>query len=178
MKQFERVLESRVILETKAFGVQEDVLSYSDGTTSRHITALHRGAVVIIPHLAPRSFLLVDQYRHSIGRTLLEFPAGSLEPEEDPLAAAQREIREEVQHTAEQWTDLGIQYPTPGFCSEIQYCFLAADLRPAFSKCDEDEILIPVELSLDEIHEAVRTGRLVDAKSIAALARAELLGLI
>ncbi len=178
MKQFECVRDSRILLETKAFGVQEETLLYSDGSSSKHITALHRGAVVIVPQREDGTLFLIRQYRHSIGRTLLEFPAGSLEPGEDPRVAAEREIIEEIQHAADEWICLGIQYPTPGFCSELQHCYLARRLHPAAAKPDEDEIIEVVTMSAAEIEDAIASGELCDAKTIAVFKKVKIMGLL
>ena len=75
----------------------------------------------------------------------------------------------------EKLVDLGILYPSPGFCSEIQYLFIARQLAPDRSKLDEDEIIEPEPLSLVEIDAAIKSGDLCDAKSIAAITKARLL---
>ncbi|NMC62569.1 MAG: NUDIX hydrolase [SAR324 cluster bacterium] len=178
MKQFQSVLESKIILRTKAFDVREDVLLFSDSKTSHHITALHRGAVVMLPRLENGNFLLVRQYRHSIKESLLEFPAGTLEKFEEPLLAAKRELVEEVQYSAEQWLYLGTQYPTPGFCNEIQHCFLATGLKPQAGTPDDDEIIQVEALSSKEIENAIVDGRISDAKSISIYTKAKLRGLL
>lgn len=178
MKQFQSVLESKIILKTKAFDVRDEVLLFSDSKTSHHITAIHRGAVVILPRLENGGFLLVRQYRHSVKESLLEFPAGTLEKGEEPLLTAKRELIEEVQYSAEQWLSLGTQYPTPGFCSEIQHCFLATGLKPQAGTPDEDEIIQVETLSAQEIEHAIIDGTMSDAKSISIYTKAKLRGLL
>ena len=91
----------------------------------------HPGAVVIIALDDEGEVTLVRQYRHAIGRYLLEFPAGGLEPGEEPLATAQRELREEVGLEAGALDLAGaVSSRRPGFANEILHVFLAEDLRP------------------------------------------------
>ena len=101
------------------------------------------------------------QYRHAIRRYLLEFPAGGLEPGEEPLAAAQRELREEAGLEAARWTSLGHFFSSPGFANEILHVFLAEDLRPAYADPDEDEDLHVVRYGLSG---AVRASRAVGGR--------------
>lgn len=174
MKSFAGVESSKILLSTKPIEVREEVLKYSDGSRSTHVTALHPGAVVMLPQVSGRRLLLIRQYRHSIERELLEFPAGTLGVGEDPAFAAQRELIEEVQCRARTWIDIGIQYPTPGFCNEKQYCYLARDLEAEKGQLDDDELINVVEMSVSDVEEAIREGVMVDAKSISVFMKARM----
>ena len=110
---------------------------------------------------------LVRQYRHAVKRYLLELPAGGLEPGEQPLATAQRELREEVGLEAARWTALGYFFSSPGFANELLHVFLAEDLRPAYAEPDEDEDIAVVRYSLSDLYE--HPEQIEDAKSLAAL---------
>lgn len=111
--------------------------------------------------------LLVRQYRYACETALTEIPAGGLEPGEDPLAAAQRELREETGHEASRWTELGNCFTAPGFCNERMFFFLAEGLRSAEAEPDEDENL---ELSRRPLAELLgELGQLRDCKTIAGL---------
>ena len=112
------------------------------------------------------------------GETLLEFPAGTLEPGEAPLECAKRELIEETGYRAEHWRALGITYPSPGYCDEQQHLFMATGLVPEHAAADEDEILEVKRLTVQEVERAIADGALVDAKSIAAYARAKLQGVL
>ncbi len=173
-----KTLSSEVVFQSKVFDVLRDRVLLPTGSETTLITLTHPGAVVILPKTAIGTFLLVRQYRHSIARTILEFPAGTLEPNEDPLSCAQREIKEEVGHGAKKWQSLGTLYPAPGFCTEIQHLYLAEDLSPETLAGDEDEIIEVVEMSLEEVRLAVLSGELSDGKSLSILLRAHLLGLV
>jgi ADP-ribose pyrophosphatase len=172
-----KVLDSRVLYEGKLKGIRETIET-SDGRTFRHETILHPGAVVIAPVRADGRILFVEQYRHSVRKTILELPAGTLEPGEEPLVCARREITEEVGVQGAEWSALGELLPAPGFCNEIQYLFVAKGLSESKGTPDEDEIITVVSLSASEIDDSIRSGRLYDAKSIALITKARLLGVL
>lgn len=178
MKRKYEQLNSRDVFSGYSFRVVTDEIRLPTGKRTARDVIRHPGAVVIIPRLTNGSFLLVEQYRYAIGCDLLEFPAGTLEPKEDPLECAKREIKEEVKHRADRWTDLGIAYPAPGFCDELQHFYLADDLSPEAEDGDEDEIMDVVELTLAQIEDAIKSGSLIDAKSIAIFCRARMQGLL
>jgi ADP-ribose pyrophosphatase len=97
-----------------------------------------------------------------------------LEKGELPLACAKRELIEEVGHQANEMIDLGLLYPAPGFCDEIQHCFLARELTTAAQELDEDELIEVEQLTVNELEEAILKGTLCDSKTIALLTRARL----
>jgi ADP-ribose pyrophosphatase len=107
---------------------------------------------------------------------LLEFPADTLELGEAPLECAKRELIEETGYRPEHWRALGITYPSPGYCDEQQHLLMATGLMPDYAAGDEDEILEVKRLTVQEVERAIADGTLVDAKSIAAYARAKLQG--
>jgi len=165
------IISSNVMYEGK-FRVVRDVVKTTEGKVCSYETLEHPGAVVVLPILDKERFLLVEQYRHSVKEVLLEFPAGTLEVGEDPSVCAVRELTEEIGMTCDELIPLGELFPAPGFCNERQYLYCARSLRPEKGVPDEDENIVVVELSKADIMEAVRTGRLRDAKSIALLMRA------
>lgn len=138
-----------------------------DGRRSTRDVIDHPGAVAIVALDEADNVLLVRQYRYACEAALTEIPAGGLEPGEDPLAAAQRELREETGHAAERWLELGCCFTAPGFCNERMFFFLAEGLRPADGRPDEDENLEvtrrPLADLLAELH------RIQDCKTIAGL---------
>ena len=128
----------------------------------------HDGAVAVAALTAEGSMVLVRQYRHAVGRSLLEVPAGRLEPGEDPAAAAHRELEEETGLKAGSLTLLREFFPAPGFCSEHMTLFLARDLSPAGAgrlSPDADEELEVLELPPAEV-----LCRSLDAKTLVAAA--------
>ena len=172
-----KIVGSEVLYEGKLRAVRETV-EYPDGRRHRHETIEHPGAVVILPISNGGTIIFVDQYRHSLRRNILELPAGTLEKNEDPAVCAERELMEEIGYAPGELIALGTLYPAPGFCSEIQYVFCARNLRPQKATPDEDEIITSVELSRREVDDAIRDGRLSDAKSLALIMRASLAKLI
>jgi ADP-ribose pyrophosphatase len=172
------VLSTKVLQRYRIFAIAEQALRLPSSRTVVRQVVQHPGAVVIIPQLADGRLVLIEQYRFAVGETLLEFPAGTLEPGEAPLDCARRELIEETGYRAEHWRALGIIYSSPGFCDERLHLFLASGLVPEHAAGDEDEILEVKRLTVQEVERAIADGTLVDAKSIAAYARARLQGML
>ncbi len=172
-----RVVETGVLYTGKLRGVRE-VLEAPDGRRFVHETIEHPGAVVILPILPDGRLVFIEQYRHSVRSAILELPAGTLEKGEDPAVCAQRELREEIGMAARELVPLGTILPAPGFCSEVQHIFCARGLYESKGTPDEDEAITSVPLTKSEAEEAVRAGRIVDAKSLALLLKAQLVGLV
>lgn len=172
-----RVSGDRRLIDGHIFEVIERTLDFPNGRIVKRTMVAHPGAVVIVPQTARGTYLLTKQYRAALDRVILEFPAGTLERGEQPLACAKRELVEEVGHSAAEWLELGQLFPAPGFCSETQWCYLARDLSAADQDLDEDEILEVVELSLSKIEDEIRGGGIMDAKTIALYGKLICLGL-
>jgi ADP-ribose pyrophosphatase len=172
------VLSTNVLHRYRIFAIIEQALRLPSGRTVVRQVVHHPGAVVIMPQLADGRLLLINQYRFAVGATVLEFPAGTLEPGEAPLACARRELIEETGYRADHWHPLGMIYSSPGFCDERLHLFLARGLVPEHAAADEDEILEVKRLTVQEVERSIADGALVDAKSIAAYARAKLQGVL
>jgi len=168
-----KVLNCKDSFSCKAFDVIEEQIKIRENIECTRFTVVHPGAVVIIPVLNDSTILMIDQYRHSIRQTILEFPAGTIEHGEDPLECAKREISEEVGYKADEWTSLGEFYPAPGFCSEVQHGYLAKNLSEYKLEGDEDEILEVVELQPGDIENKIISGEITDSKSITLFACAQ-----
>lgn len=144
----------------------EKTFKLSDGTVFKREIVRHPGAVVIVPFLNKDTVLMIRQVRQAVNETLLEFPAGTLEIGEDPLECAKRELAEEVGMKASRWESLGILYPAPGFCNEIQHCFAAYDLTEYKLEADIDEEITVETLSIQKVKDYIKSGELKDGKSI------------
>jgi ADP-ribose pyrophosphatase len=132
----------------------------------------HHGSVVMVPVDDDGGIWFVRQYRHAAGREILELPAGSLEPGEEPAACAGRELREEIGLAAAKLTRLGGFFLAPGYATEFMHVFLATGLRPGRLPGDDDEVLRPEKISPSEVERKLADGAWEDAKTIAALAMA------
>ena len=111
----------------------------------------------------------VENFRVSVGRTLVELPAGTLEPGEDPLEAAGRELAEETGFRAARIEPLATFYMSPGVLDERMYLFLATSLTPGRQSLDAGEDLRPLLCTWSETLAMLADGRICDAKSIAGL---------
>ena len=125
--------------------------------------------MAIVPVLPNGDVLLVRQYRHAVRSNLWEIPAGKLEPGEDTLACAQRELREETGYVAERWVELMSFFTTPGFSDERITLFCAEGLT-ARSRLDDGEITALLPASPEAVLEMIAAGAIVDAKTILAMA--------
>ena len=171
-----RQLKSSLVYSGSKLQIYEDELQLPSERILKRERVVHPGAVVILPIMSDGRIVFIRQYRHAIKQFLLELPAGTLEKDELPEVCAHREIMEEIGFRAKTWLSLGVLYPAPGFCDEVQYLFLAQELTPEVRPADEDEFIELQTMTKEETQKAICQGELNDAKSIAILARAEALG--
>ncbi|MGP8306638.1 NUDIX hydrolase [Vibrio sp. YIC-376] len=170
---------TKTIHKWKQIALVEKDVELPTGQTITHTTILHPGAAVILPINDNGEIVLVNQFRPSLNKWLLELPAGTREGNEDPLSCAQRELEEETGFSAQTFTSLGQVTPLAGFCDEIQYLFVAKQLTKTNRyQCDEDEVIEVVTLSLTQLEEKIIDGTITDAKTIACLSKARLCGYI
>lgn len=164
-----RVTDTETIYQGKVFTVRIDQVEKPSGQTMRVDVVEHHGAVVLIPVDDEGRIWFVQQYRHPTGKRLLELPAGTLDPEEEPEACAVRECREEIGMSPGQLIPLGGTFLAPGYSTEYLHFYLAKDLRAAPLTPDQDEDLSIERLTWDEVMARIAQGELEDAKSIAGL---------
>jgi ADP-ribose pyrophosphatase len=168
-----RVIESRTVYRGRTINLKVERVEVN----GREVVE-HRGASVIVPVREDGKLVLVRQYRRAVDEVLLEFPAGTLEPGEDPESCARRELLEETGHEALNIERLASIYPAPGYASEVMHIFLAR-ARPAGKDSPEvDEEIEVVMMNIDELLERIRAGEVKDAKTVvgALLAAERLLG--
>jgi ADP-ribose pyrophosphatase len=165
----EVLIESIKVFEGRLISVRKDTVKLPNGRTSTREVVVHPGAVAIVPMLEDGRVILVKQYRHAVGKILMEIPAGTLHPDETPEECALRELREEIGYSAGRLEKLTSVYLAPGYSTELIHLFLATDLQPAEGETDEDEFLKPVTLTLDEAIAQISDGEIQDAKTVAAL---------
>ena len=163
-------LSSTQSFKGRIFTVTVDRVTIPNGRTVTLEMVRHPGSVVLIPMQDDGRIVLIRQYRYALDRWIWELPAGSLDPGEDPAAAAARECEEEIGLVPGRVEFAGAWYPTPGFCTEVMNYYRLGDLRerragetPAH-KDDDEDIRVHV-FTLDEARAMVRRGDIVDLKT-------------
>ncbi len=177
----ERLISSEVLRRSRILEFRVDTVELPDGSRSTRDVAGHPGGVAIVAIDPGRRVLMVRQWRHAIGRSLLELPAGTLDRQpdgsvEDHARAAARELEEETGYRAATWRYLGGFYTAPGFTSELMHLYLAMDLSPAHEGRlgpDEDERLELEAVPLREALAMADRGQIADAKTIVGLLRVD-----
>jgi ADP-ribose pyrophosphatase len=164
----ERTVASAIPWSGRRIRVRVDEVERSDGHRTTREIVEHPGAVAILAWDGGR-LATVRQWRHATGASLLEIPAGTLEPDELPAHTARRELAEEVGLAAASWAEGPSFYTAPGFCTELMRLYLATDLTDAFGEADPDEVLEASWLTLPDALAAIDDGRIIDAKSIAGI---------
>ena len=167
------LLGSEVIHKGHAIILRVDNLRTPDGRTVKYDIIEHHGSVIIIPVDENGNIYFVRQYRHAAGLEMLELPAGTLEPGEEPAFCAAREVREETGMEAANIKEIGSFYLAPGYSSEFMHVFLATGLSHNPLEADADEFLSVETISLPDALKLVANGGLSDAKSLAALLLAQ-----
>ncbi|PKL82724.1 MAG: NUDIX hydrolase [Ignavibacteriae bacterium HGW-Ignavibacteriae-3] len=167
-----KVVKRETIFHGKVFDVNVDEIEYNGtGNKASRQVAIHPGGAVVLPVTNDGKIVFVTQYRYPHNEVLLELPAGKLEKGEDPFLCASRELTEETGYTSDKITKLGKIYTTPGFCNEILYIYLAEDIIPGIHAREEgEEGMEIVELTADEVDDKIRSGKIVDAKTICGIA--------
>jgi len=138
--------------------------------TTREVVQ-HQDSVVMVALDENRDVLLVRQYRTSVGRELLELPAGGIDTGESPEDSARRELREETGYLPRSLTSLGGFYASPGYCTEYLHLYLATDLELSPVEASDTEEIEVVRIPLQQAGDLVKSGEIMDAKSVAGLLR-------
>ncbi|MDR2189110.1 MAG: NUDIX hydrolase [Azonexus sp.] len=166
----EREITSDLVFQGKLLTVREDRVRLPNGAESLREYVVHPGAVVILALLDNGNLLFERQFRYALRRVFLELPAGKIDPGEDTLTTARRELREETGYAAADWRHLGVIHPCIGYSNEHIEIYLARGLsRAGPPQLDANEFLEVLELSPAAARQAVRDGRITDGKTISAL---------
>jgi ADP-ribose pyrophosphatase len=171
------VSDSETVYVGRVLAVRLDHVVMPGGRVAQREIVEHPGAVAIVPLHDDASVVMIDQYRHAVGRRLRELPAGLLDTRgEDPVATARRELVEEVGCTAQDWSVLVDVVSSPGFSDEAVRVFLARGLteigRPAGGD-DEEADLSVVRVPLADAVRQVLAGEIVNASTVAGLLAAQ-----
>jgi ADP-ribose pyrophosphatase len=165
----EKTIKSQTIYEGNIIRLQLDQVTLPDGRTSQREIVKHPGAVAVVAITDEKKLVLVRQFRKPLEKTILEIPAGKLEPGEDPRVCAFRELEEETGYRAEEMTHLVSFYTSPGFADEIIHLYVATGLQRGEARPDQDEFVELVELTLPEAWQRIADGEICDAKTVAAV---------
>jgi len=167
-----KLLESKTTFEGPVFHVTSDRVKEPEGVIVRRDVVRHGGSVVILAVDGESSdprVLLERQYRYAAGKYLWELPAGSLDPGEQPLAGAKRELLEETGYRAKNWSRALFFYPSPGFMDETMTIYLARGLTPGPSRPEADEFIMWKMRPLSQALEMIWSGKIQDGKTIAGV---------
>lgn len=171
MSRKPRVLSARTVARTRLFHIEELELLFANGTqvTYERMRGSAYGAVLIVPMLDAETVLMIREYAAGTERYELALPKGRIETAEDPLAAANREIMEEVGYGARRLELIKSLSLSPGYLSHMTHVVLAQDLYPQRLPGDEPEAIEVVPCALSELPELVARDELTEGRSIAAL---------
>lgn len=162
------IIANETLYEGRVFTLSRATIAEQGTTYTREIVN-HHGSAVIIPVFADGRVALVRQYRHAAGEYLLEIPAGTLAPGEDPAAGAARELEEEIGVTAARLEKLCEFYVSPGFLTEKMNLFLATELTETAQNLDADEFLAIERLTFAEAFGMIADNAIKDAKTMIGL---------
>ncbi len=171
-----KLLKRNRVYEGRVFNVVVDDVEYPSGNRSIREVAEHAGGAVIAAVHNDGNIVLIRQHRYPLGDFLWELPAGKLNPGEDPLECARRELAEETGYHASTWRKLTAIYTSPGFCNERLHIFLATGLsaRPEGRALEEGEQTMSMHHHpLKEAIEMIEKEEIVDGKSICGILLAE-----
>jgi ADP-ribose pyrophosphatase len=129
----------------------------------------HSDCVAVVVLDEQGNVLLVRQFRHPVGKSLLEIPAGGIDLGEEPVDSVRRELQEEIGYFPHKIQELGGFYSVPGYGTEYLHCFVATDLAPSRLVAEDTDDIELVRVSAEEIPRLITSGEICDAKSIAAL---------
>jgi ADP-ribose pyrophosphatase len=161
--------DSEVLLQARLFRVVRHRRQLPDGRVVVRETVQHPGAVVILPLLDDGRVCLIRNYRIAVDQTLLELPAGTLEPGEEPIVTAARELQEETGYRAARLEPLLQFFMSPGILNERMHLFLATGLTAGQADLEAGEQIEAVLTAWSEAMRLVANGQIEDAKSLVAL---------
>ncbi|MGE0609859.1 MAG: NUDIX hydrolase [Pirellulales bacterium] len=161
--------QPEILLQTSRFTVVRQQRRGKEGGTLVKEIIQHPGAVAVLPILEDGRVCLIHNERMAVDDTLVELPAGTIEPGEDPAASAARELAEETGYTAANLEHLHDFWMSPGILRERMHLFLATGLTAGPAHLEEDESIQTLLVPWDEAIELIASGRIQDAKTLVGL---------
>ena len=165
----EKKLSRVEIYRGRAVNLYLDTVEKSGGRRTTREVVEHSDCIVAVVVDEQNDILLVRQFRHAVGKFLLEAPAGGIDPGEEPIDCVRRELQEEIGYLPQKIENLGGFYAIPGYGTEYLHCYLATDLVPSRLTAEDTEGIEVVRVSPEQIPQLIASGEICDAKSIAAL---------
>ena len=162
----ETCITSEVAYQGPFMTVKCDTVRLPDGKHATREYVKHPGAVMVIPLFDDGRVLMETQYRYAMGKVMYEYPAGKLDPNEDSLTCAKRELLEETGYTAREYVYLTRVHPIISYSTEFIDIYVARGLTPGERKLDDGEFLETFIAKVSDVSEWIRTGQLSDVKSI------------
>jgi len=173
MELRESTIDSKEVFSGHLVKLRVDTVRLPNGHETTREIVVHRGAVAAVPLLDGDRVVMVRQFRQAAGEALLEIPAGTLEPGEDPTACVLRELEEEIGYHSNKITPMFRSYLAPGYSSEMLHTFLAEDLVKVGQRVEPDEFIEIVEVPIHEAVGKILSGEIKDAKSICGILMAQ-----
>ena len=165
----ETTTTSEQIWKGRLLDVRRDEVRLPDGHLAHREYIVHPGAVMVVAMLDAERLIVERQWRHPIGRALLEFPAGKLEAGEPVLSCAVRELFEETGYRAAEWARAGVTHNAIAYATEGIEIWFARGLVAGERRLDHGEFLDVLEATSDELEAAAGRGELTDAKTLVGL---------
>lgn len=167
----EKTVTGETLYEGKVISLRVEEVELPDGKRATRELVRHPGAVAILAITSEGKLVFVEQYRKALERSLIEIPAGKIDPGEAPEVTAVRELEEETGYGAREFTFIQSFATSPGFADEVIHLYLARDLYPIENPAagDEDEFINLMEVSLAEAEEMMADGAIFDAKTAFAV---------
>jgi ADP-ribose pyrophosphatase len=165
----ETTIASEQVWKGRLLDVRRDRVSLPDGHVAHREYIVHPGAVMVVAMLDAERLIVERQWRHPIGKALIEFPAGKLEAGEPVLACAVRELFEETGYRAAEWARAGITHNAIAYATEGIEIWFARGLTAGERQLDHGEFLDVLEATAEELEAAAGAGELTDAKTLIGL---------
>ena len=165
----ETQVASEEVLKGRFLQVRRDTARLPDGSQTTREYVVHPGAVMIIALLDDGRIVLERQYRYPVQSVMIEFPAGKLDPGEDSLACAQRELQEETGYSARQWARAGVLHPVISYSTEFIDIWFARELTLGERRLDEGEFLDVFTATPAELLAWCGSGQVTDAKTLTGM---------
>jgi len=164
-----KVLESKTMYEGRVFTAKEEKVILPSGMEAIREITLHNGGASILAVDEDDNIVLIRQYRHAVGKYVLEIPAGALEIGEDPAVCAKRELQEETGYIAKNLKFLLKMHMSIGYSNEVNYIYLATDLTAGEQNLDYDEEISVEKYSLKDAVDMIYSGEITDSKTVAGI---------